>query len=392
MAMVAKKQHNRIIHWSLMDKHNSQCCIQEIMMAINNSGNSSPSENRDHEDDSTTSEVTWPEIDGHLGDQLAKIHDPGYYQLSVEPEHDSPIPSVVSCIQHEDAMKENDRDVTSEFINEIVELKLQLANRRAEIDDLTASLNRCMLDNEALLAEKSVLVDEIAHYKQSGLDIDGSARSGLDGSSYSASSLRSSILSMGRRKSDQRKNGSIKMLLESNSQLLLQNSQLQIENNALRKSLQANILGNRRKRQEDQETVSNDVQQLQSGHKRGSFVTDKTANETLSVSSPMPEHWPALNDPYLDDIASDEMSSHASESWKEERNQRQKSTDNNASMWPTPCERDANNESYESSVAEDQDCDDMNIFSGIGNSWAYGMYPSFVDKRRSFPLGKRHSV
>ena len=71
-----------------------------------------------------------------------------------------------------------------------------MANRRAEIDDLTASLNRCMLDNEALLAEKSVLVDEIAQYKQSGLDIDGSARSGLDGSSYSASSLRSSILSM----------------------------------------------------------------------------------------------------------------------------------------------------------------------------------------------------
>ena len=278
----------------------------------NDKGNSPPlvlSDNREHEDDSTTSDVTWPEIDGHLGD-LAEIHDPGYYKLSMQPEH-SPIPSLVSCIQLEEteAVEEtktdnDDQDITAEYINEIVELKLQLANHRAEIDELKASLNRCMLDNEALLAEKSALVDEIAQCRQWGLD--GSARSGLDGSSYSTSSLRSSILSMGRRKSDQRKNGSIKMLLESNSQLLLQNSHLQVENNALRKSLQANILGNRQRRREDQETSSDDVQPQKSGHKRASFVTDKTANETLSVSSPMPEHWPALNDPYLDDVGSDE--------------------------------------------------------------------------------------
>ena len=92
------------------------------------------------------------------------------------------------------------------------------------------------------------------------------------------------------------------MLIESNSQVLLQNSHLKVENDALRKSLQANILGNRQKGRD---------MQPQSGIK-ASFVTTKTANETLSVSSPLPEHWPALDDPYLDDVASDEMMSHAS--------------------------------------------------------------------------------
>ena len=377
------------------------------MAAVNikDKGNTPPlilsGDNRGYEDDSTTSDVTWPEIDGHLGD-LAQIHDPGYYKLSMTSEH-SPIPSVVSCIQLEETKIETeetkteneDRDVTTEYINEIVDLKLQLANHRAEIDELKASLNRCMLDNEALLAEKSALVDEIAHYRQSGLD--ESAKSGLDGSSYSASSLRSSILSMGRRKSDQRKNGSIKMLLESNSQLLLQNSQLQVENNALRKSLQANILGNRQRRREDRETMSNDVQQPQSGHKRASFVTLKTANETLSVSSPMPEHWPALNDhPYLDDVRSDEMSSHASTgAWVGGHDESQNRVYDDDVKWPAHGRHtDDENESHDSntSTIEEQYCNDMNLFSGIGNSWAYGMYPSLIEKRRRFTLGKRHSM
>ena len=139
-----------------------------------------------------------------------------------------------------------------------------------------------MSDNEVLAAETNALVDEIAQqqqYKQSGLDLESSNRSGLN------------ILSIGRRKSNQRKNGSIQMLLKSNSQLLLQNSQLQIENNALRKSLQARIVENRQR----QEFTY--VQPLQNGKKRGSFGTDETACETISVTSPMPEHWPSLQDP-----------------------------------------------------------------------------------------------
>ncbi len=384
----------------------SVSCIQETMATVNikDKGKSPPlvlsGDNRGHDDDSTTSDVTWPELDGHLGD-LAQIHDPGYYKLSLAPEH-SPIPSVVSCIQLEETKTEleetktdnEDQDVTSEYINEIVELKLQLANYRTEIDELKASLNRCMLDNEALLAEKSALVDEIAHYRQPGLD--ESAMSGLDGSSYSTSSLRSSILSMGRRKSDQRKNGSIKMLLESNSQLLLQNSHLQVENNALRKSLQTNILGNRQRRREDRELMSNDVQQHHSGHRRASLVTLKTATETLSVSSPMPDHWPALNDPYLDEVKSDEMSSHASTgAWVGGHDERQNRIYDDDLKWPASgSHTDDENESHDSndSCSKEQDCNDINLFSSIGSSWASGMYPSLIEKRRRFTLGKRHSM
>ncbi len=197
---------------------------------------------------------------------------------------------MVSCIQllEETKTEKEDGDVTAEYINEIVDLKLQLANHWAKIDELEASLNRYMLGNETLLAEKSALVDELVQY-QCRQSLDESSRSDLEGVSCSVSSFRSSILSMGRRRRiGGRKNGSIEMLLESNSHLLLQNSQLQVENYALRKALQANILGNRQRRR--------DVQP-QSGHK-ASFVTTTTADETSLVSSPMPAHWPALNDPY----------------------------------------------------------------------------------------------
>ena len=251
---------------------------------------------REHEDGSTstTSDITWPEIDdsGHFLGDLAEIHDPGYYKLSLklEPEQSPKIPGVVSCIQHEqegEAERDNDGDdpdatAESEYIDEIVELKLQLAYRLAEIDELKASLNRCMLDNEVFVAERSALVDEIAQCRQSGQDLESAtARS-------STSFHRNSILSIGRRKSD-RKNGSIQMLLESNSQLLLQNAQLQIENNVLRKSLQASIAGNRQRQLEGEETNY----KLQNDQKRESFVIDETASETLST---MPEHWPSLND------------------------------------------------------------------------------------------------
>ncbi len=263
--------------------------------------------NRGHEDDST-------------------IRDSDYYKPSMVREH-SPIPSVVSCMQLlEETKTDNEgQDVTSEYINEIVELKLQLANHRTKVDELKASLNRCMLENEALLAEKSALVHEIAQHRQSV----------LDGPSCSTTPLRSSILSIGRRKSKQRRNGSIKMLLEANSQLLLQNSQLQVENNALRKSLQ--LQANRQSRREDRET-SSDEAKLNSGHRRASFVTLKTANETLSVSSPMPDHWPALNDhPYLDEVKSDEMSSqsHAStEARVGEHDERQNMSCDRETKWP----------------------------------------------------------
>ena len=253
-----------------------------------------------HDDDdsvSTTSDITfsWRESDDYLGD-LAEINDPGYYELSLKSEQ-SPM---VSCMQDDESNSKGGNDgygdhpdatAESQYIDEIVELKLQLANRRAEIDELKASLNRCMSDNEVLAAETNALVDEIAQqqqYKQSGLDLESSNRSGL---SCSAPFLRNNILSIGRRKSNQRKNGSMQMLLESNSQLLLKNSQLQIENNALRKSLQASIVEKRQR----QETTY--VQPLQNSKKRGSCNTDETACETISVASPMPEHWPSLQDP-----------------------------------------------------------------------------------------------
>ncbi len=55
---------------------------------------------------------------------------------------------------------------------------------------------------------------------------------------------------------------------------------------------------------------------------RASFDTiGKIAYVTLSISSPMPEHWPDLNDPHLDGLGY-ETSPHASEAWAERRNRR----------------------------------------------------------------------
>jgi regulator of replication initiation timing len=218
--------------------------------------------------------------------------------LSLKPEKSS-IPSIVSCIKHDkpDSKDNDDGDdpgatAGSEYIDEIVELKLQLANRRAEIDELKASLTRCMSDKEVLVVETSALVDDLDQCRQSGLDPESIRSAGFDGFNSSASFLRNNILSIGRRKSGQQKNESIQMLLESNSQLLLQNSQLQIENNALRKSLQAVFLGNR---QLEDQGATNHVK-LQDGQRKGSFFTEKTDDETLSVTSQIPEHWPSLDE------------------------------------------------------------------------------------------------
>ena len=253
---------------------------------------------REDEDDSTStiSDITTQEIygDDYFLGNLDEIHDPGYYKWSLKPEQ-SPTPSVVSCKQYDEAKSKGDNDggepdatAESEYIDEIVELKLQLANRLAEIDDLKASLNRCMLDKEILVAETSALVDEIAQYRQSGLHLD-SARS-----STSFHRHPNSILPIGRRKNDQRNSGSIQMLIDYNSQLLLQNAQLQIKNNALRKSLQSSIVGTRQRQREDEET--NNYMPLQNGQKRRSYVTNETDSATLSDTSPMSEHWPSLDD------------------------------------------------------------------------------------------------
>jgi regulator of replication initiation timing len=409
------------------------CCSQMQMLAavtvtVNNVKSSSPltgggllsdgcDRRYDDEDESTISDVTWPEMDGHLRD-LAEIHDPGFYKLSLDYSSTTESTGILSMVSSthldQDASREDDVDAAAEYIAEIVELKLQLANRRAEIDELTTRLNKCMVDNEALVAERSVLFDEIAQYKQSSLD-------GSISSPSSTPSFRSNMLSIGRRKNDHSKNGSIKMLLESNSQLLLQNSQLQIENDALRKTLQTNILGNRQKRRDDQETISN--LKLEIDHVRASFTTmGKIAHETLSISSPMPvpEHWPDLNDSHLDGVGS-ETSPHASEAWAERRNRRLKrmnnettSSDSIQSMRSPKCEceshahthadqgwdhflnleaPDPDKKRYDS-VTEDQDCNDFNLFSGIDveHSWPYGVRPSLIDKKYSPKnLGKRHS-
>ena len=306
-------------------------------------------DNRDQEDDSTTtSEVTWPEVesDGDLN-ELAEIHGPGYYEMHLK----RPIPTVVTCSrpQHEndagqdvdqvDAEGEIVNGETNEYIDEIVELKLQLANRRAEVDELRARLNRYALENEALLAENSALVQEIAHCKKTN----------QDGGSLSSS------LRWRRRKSEQPRSGSIKMLLESNTQLLLQTSQLQVQNNALRSSLKSIIS---QKSRMDQES------------KRASFGTNTTANETLSLSSCMPEHWPALNDPYLDDLGSKS----GEDKYVQE-------------TVPSRCEGQITDQSSQMSVNKEQDCGDIHLF-GIGNTLAHVVLPL----RRSFTFGKRHSL
>ncbi len=116
--------------------------------------------------------------------------------------------------------------------------------------------------------------------------------------------------------------------------------------------------------------------QPQSGPK-ASFVTDKTANETLSVSSPVPDHWP---DPYLDldDEGSDEILSHASTgAWVGGHDERQNrmyndDDDDDDTKWPA-CGRhtDDENESHDShshskkSCTEEQDCNDINTFSSV---------------------------
>ena len=60
------------------------------------------------------------------------------------------------------------------------------------------------------------------------------------------------------------------------------------------KSLQAVFLGNRQL--EDQGTTNHVKLQNGQRQRRVSFFTDKTDDETLSVTSRIPEHWPSLDE------------------------------------------------------------------------------------------------
>ncbi len=90
---------------------------------------------------------------------------------------------------------------------------------------------------------------------------------------------------------------------------------------------------------------------------KASFVTTKTADETLSVSSPTSEYCSALNDPYLDNVASDEMSSHASTgAWVEGHDERLNMTSD---------ESESHGSNSKTSCTEELDCNDFYHFRGV---------------------------
>jgi hypothetical protein len=115
----------------------------------------------------------------------------------------------------------------------------------------------------------------------------------------------------------------MEMLLQSNSQLLLQNANLQVDNDALRKTLEANILGNIQKRREDEEAINGLLHENKQMRAALASAEKTTTTDSLSASSTtkqdMPEHWPNLND-----LTSREMTSHASEAWEQRRIRRLK--------------------------------------------------------------------
>lgn len=90
----------------------------------------------------------------------------------------------------------------------------------------------------------------------------------------------------------------MEMLLQSNSQLLLQNANLQIDNDALRKTLEANILGNIQKHREDEEAITGLLHENKQMRAALAAAEKTTTTDSLSASSTtkqaMPEHWPII--------------------------------------------------------------------------------------------------
>ena len=112
----------------------------------------------------------------------------------------------------------------------------------------------------------------------------------------------------------------MEMLLQPNSQLLLQNANLQIDNDALRKTLEANILGNIQKRREDEEAITGLL------HVNKQMRAALNAAEKTITTESLSRHWPNLDDPCVDDTAR-EMTPHASKAWVQRRILRLKRTD-----------------------------------------------------------------
>lgn len=119
---------------------------------------------------------------------------------------------------------------------ELLDLKLQIVRQQKKLNTLSSKLSQYKIENEALKVEKEILVDELANAHGATHEQPITTRRGW----FSRAGDNG---------------GSMQMLIDINSKLMMDNARLQVMVDALRKSFQSYIKDSRRGSDKDKQTI-----------------------------------------------------------------------------------------------------------------------------------------
>ena len=158
---------------------------------------------------------------------------------------------------------------------ELIELKLQLAQQKEKVDKISSQLKACQAENDVLKIENKSLLDQLApNRKEEQILLRPSSSSRW----FSTRRVRDTTTTPGSATGG----GSMQMLLDANSKLMVDNARLQSENVNVRNCFQSYIMGTRKKTK--QKENKNNIKYT-SCKKSSSRSEASTATTSLNSSS-----------------------------------------------------------------------------------------------------------
>ena len=159
---------------------------------------------------------------------------------------------------------------------ELIELKLQLAQQKEKVDKISSQLKACQAENDVLKIENKSLLDQLApNRKEEQILRPSSSRW------FSTRRVRDTTRDT-TTPGSATGGGSMQMLLDANSKLMVDNARLQSENVNVRKCFQSYIMGTKKKTKQKED--KNNIKYT-SYKKSSSRSEASTATTSLNSSS-----------------------------------------------------------------------------------------------------------
>ena len=185
------------------------------------------------------SQLTWPcgcddysKEEGNSSDGIQILdgsHSSQIYQPSSSSRRDQSLVDTVPLMENQQ--------------QELIDLKLQIAKQKEELDILSLRLSQYEVENEAIKAEKTCLIDELAL-----------STNAIEERSVSPATRRFSRRGFGT-EPNANAGGSMQMLLDKNARLMTDNSRLQVSVTGMQKSFQSYIKVCLRSSRANKETI-----------------------------------------------------------------------------------------------------------------------------------------